>query len=86
MNTSTLTDTMSYLNTKEMLTIVEASAYTGISESTLHKYCSDKKIPFSKPAGRWVFFKRTDLIEWMASRRVESSAGMRMEALKFKAS
>jgi len=82
MKTETIIDRLSYLNTKDMLTLSEAAAYTGISESTLHKYCSDKKIPYSKPAGRWVFFKRTDLVEWMASRRVESNSGMRMEALK----
>lgn len=54
------------LRTKEVLTIDEAAAYTGLSKSTLYKYSSAGLITHSKPAGkRPIYFKLSDLVEWM---------------------
>ena len=49
---------------KEVLTIYEAAEFLGLSSSTLYKYVSDRKIPFSKRNGS-VRFLRSTLLDWL---------------------
>jgi excisionase family DNA binding protein len=59
---------------KAMLNIEEASAYLGISVSTLYKHTSRGNIPFYKPNGKLILFKRDDLNTWIASKRILSNS------------
>ena len=56
---------------KDILTIPEASLYTGLSDSTLHKLTSKRKIKHYKPAGKNIFFLKSDLNNWLLSNPVE---------------
>ena len=47
--------------TKEVLTISEASAYLGLSESYIYKLTASKQIPHYKPNGKLVYFNRKEL-------------------------
>ena len=72
---------------KEVLTLTEASQYTGLSVSTLYKYCAAGKIAHSKPSGkRPIYFALADLNDWMMSRRTESEANLERHALTRRAS
>jgi excisionase family DNA binding protein len=50
---------------KEALTVEEASEYTGLSSGTLYLLTHDKRIPFYKPLGKKIYFKRTELDSFM---------------------
>jgi excisionase family DNA binding protein len=50
---------------KEGLTIKEAAEYTGLSSGTLYVLTHDRKIPFYKPLGKKIYFKRTELDNFM---------------------
>lgn len=49
---------------KEVLSLPEASIYTGFSKSHLYKLTSAKKIPHYKPSEKHISFKRLELDEW----------------------
>lgn len=53
------------LSQKNVLTFSEAARYTGFSRSYLYKLTSLEKIPFSKPAGKMIFFDRILLENWL---------------------
>ena len=55
------------LQSKDVLTFEEATAYRGISESHLYKLTSAREIPFSKPNGKKLYFERERLNKWMLS-------------------
>lgn len=54
---------------KEILNLEEASTYLGISKSNLYKKTSASKIPHYKPEGKIIYFKRSELDEWMVRNR-----------------
>lgn len=49
---------------KEVLTVYEAAEFLGLSSSTLYKYVSERKIPFSKRNGS-VRLLRSTLLDWL---------------------
>ena len=51
------------------LTVREAAKYMGVSRSYLYKLTSQGAIPFYKPNGKLIYFKREDLDRWMLRRR-----------------
>ncbi|EKO3431519.1 helix-turn-helix domain-containing protein [Vibrio fluvialis] len=51
--------------TKEVMTINECAQYTGLSVSYLYKLTHRKLIPFFKPMGKRVYFKRTEIDLWL---------------------
>ena len=55
--------------TKEIMTISECATYTGLSTSYLYKLTSKKEIPFFKPMGKRVYFKRSELDQWLLRNR-----------------
>lgn len=55
------------INTKPILTFDETCLYMGMSKSALYKVTSSKEIPFSKPNGKMIYFKRTDVDRWLLS-------------------
>lgn len=57
--------------TKEVLTISEASAYLGLSESYIYKLTASKQIPHYKPNGKLVYFNRKELRDWALRNQVK---------------
>lgn len=55
------------INTKPILTFDEACLYMGMSKSALYKITSNKEIPFSKPNGKMIYFRRADVDGWLLS-------------------
>lgn len=57
---------------KEIFTIKDLMAYTGFSESTIHKLSSRKLIPHNKPTNGTLFFDRVEIVEWIRKHKVNS--------------
>lgn len=57
---------------KEILSFQEAIQYLDLSESSLYKLTSDSKITFFKPNGGKLYFKKTDLDNWMLQNESKS--------------
>lgn len=51
--------------TDKPLTFQEAAEYLGISKSTLYKKTAKKKIPFYKNQGKLIYFKKSELNDWV---------------------
>ena len=49
--------------TKEVLTMDECSAFTGYSKNHLYRMTSQRAIPFYKPMGGTIYFKKKELEE-----------------------
>lgn len=60
-------------STKEILTLDEASEFLQLSKSCLYKMTSKRQIPYYNPGGKKIYFKRADLLEWIA-RSINASA------------
>ena len=50
---------------KDVLTLDEACAYTGLSRGHMYKLTSQEKIPHSKPTGKMIYFERVKLNSWL---------------------
>lgn len=50
---------------KEILTSPEAALYLGMTESYLYRLASSKRIPHYCPLGKFVYYRRRDLDNWM---------------------
>jgi excisionase family DNA binding protein len=54
---------------KNILTIADAAEFMGLSMSYMYKLTHWNKIPYYKPSGKVIYFKRSDLEEWMLQNR-----------------
>ena len=61
---------MLVINTKEVLTVAECAVYTNHAESYLYKLTSENKIPHYRPHGKKIYFKKSELDEWLLSKPV----------------
>ena len=57
---------------KEVLNFSEGCLYVGLSESDMYKKTSAGHLPFYKPNGKKIYFKRQDLDEWILKNRIQS--------------
>jgi excisionase family DNA binding protein len=57
---------------KRMMNISELSEYIGMSEAYIYRLTSTKKIPFSKPLAKMIFFDRFQIDEWLNSNQVST--------------
>ena len=57
---------------RNSLTFEETAEYLGIAKSTLYKYNMKNVIPFNKPNGRKVYYKITDLNDYLSRNPIRS--------------
>lgn len=57
------------LSQKETLSIDELAEYTGWKKSHIYRMTSQRVIPFYKPMGGNLFFKRSEIDEWLTRNR-----------------
>jgi excisionase family DNA binding protein len=62
----TLTNEITF--SKDVLSFQEFLQYTGITKSFAYKLTSNNKIKFSKPNGKLIFFKKSDVDNWLLSK------------------
>ncbi len=61
----------------------ETCEYLKISKSSLYKMTSKRKIPFSKPNGGKMYFKKEDLDNWMLSNKSKSTEELENEMFNY---
>ena len=61
-----------YLCQKEIFNLDEAAMYIGVSKSNLYKMTASRKIPHYKPAGRYIYFERAELDNWIREGAVKT--------------
>ncbi|GMN09552.1 hypothetical protein MTsPCn9_15950 [Croceitalea sp. MTPC9] len=64
---------------KKILTLKELSNYTGFSQSMIYKLTSKRRIPFSKPTGRSLFFDRQRIDEWLLENTTKTDKELERE-------
>lgn len=69
------------LTAKTMLTIKDASIFTGLSVKYLYRLTSAKKIPHYKPTGKGIYFDKNELQAWLKRNKVETAEGTTSTAL-----
>lgn len=57
---------------KEYLSLKEACRYMNVSESMLYKLTAGAQIPYFKPNGKLLYFRRDDLNAWMSRGREDA--------------
>jgi len=65
---------------KPVLNLEEVAILTGLSESTIYKYCFRKEIPYFK-IGNLNYFDRKEIEGWMKMNRVKTVREIEEEAI-----
>lgn len=73
----------SLLGSKEALTFDEACLITGFSKSHLYKLTASKQIPHYKPTGKYIFFNKTELQQWLMNNRVQTTLEAEQQATAY---
>jgi excisionase family DNA binding protein len=66
---------------KEVINLIELSAYIGLSKSTIWKKTSNRTIPHFK-VGKMLYFNIKEINSWLQSNRVETEEALKEEARK----
>lgn len=69
-----------FLRMKNVLTVEEAAQYLGLKVSSLYKKTMDNEIPFYTPCSKRLYFKRSELDQWMLQNRHATNEEMLAEA------
>lgn len=72
-----------FLCQKEIFNLDEAAMYIGVSKSNLYKMTASRKIPHYKPAGRYIYFERSELDKWIREGAVKTEEELSDEAIKY---
>ena len=68
---------------KKVLTLDETALYTGLSKSHLYKLTSSRGIPCYKPRGKYIYFDRDELEQWLLQNRIKTSEELEAEAATY---
>lgn len=68
---------------KEILSSNEAAAYLDISIHQLYKLSSARKLPTYSPTGGKIYFLKSELDEWVTSKRKDTNRNIKEKAIKF---
>ena len=60
------------LLSKDILDFEEAHIYLRISDSALYKLTAREEIPFTKPGGKKMYFRRVDLDSWISGESTQA--------------
>jgi len=65
--------------TKEFLTLEETAEYLDLSKSAVYKMTSKKEIPFYNPGGKKIYFKKSELHQWIITGKSISNDEVEVE-------
>lgn len=69
--------------TKEVLDFEECASHINQSRSHLYKLTSQGLIPHYKPSGKKLYFKRSELDEWVLKNKVYSADELEEKAVQY---
>ena len=65
---------------KEMLNVAETAAFLGVSMSRVYKITHRREVPYYH-GGKFVYFKREDLLQWVMKNRISSREEIERQVL-----
>ena len=68
---------------KEVLTFQEGCDYCGFMSGHMYKLTSSNAIPYYKPNGKMIFFRRSELDAWLLRNRTSTKDELEQEAGTF---
>lgn len=68
---------------KQPLTLNEASEFLNVSKSYLYKMTCQNKLPYYQPNGKKIYFKKSELEEWIFKHRVKTHEDIEREAEEY---
>ncbi|NQW26291.1 MAG: helix-turn-helix domain-containing protein [Flammeovirgaceae bacterium] len=68
---------------KDVLNFSETCKYLGLSKSHLYKLTSSKSIPHFCPQGKRLYFKRTDMDDWLLRNRQDTQDEIEQQAANY---
>lgn len=71
------------LSQQEVLTLAQACDYLGVSRSYVYKLTCNKQIPHYCPSGKKIYFKRSELEEWLLQNKQTSATEIEKEAADY---
>lgn len=66
---------------QETMTVREAAQYLKLKTSTIYKLTAARMIPFCRPTGKKIMFRKKDLDEWLDTKTVPSLDATKSEQL-----
>lgn len=76
-------ETIVMVGQKDVLTIDECAAYLGYSKSHVYRLTSQRTIPFYKPMGGTIYFRRSEIEDWMLQNRHATEAEISSKATTY---
>lgn len=70
-----------HISSKEILSFAEACEWVNLSPSFMYKMTALRKIPHFIPNGKMIYFKRSELENWLTSHRIETEAEIKNETI-----
>lgn len=58
--------------TKKAMNLDDLAAYSGLAKSTIYKLTSNQQIPHAKPNGRYIYFDRDEVNEWLLRNKIKT--------------
>jgi excisionase family DNA binding protein len=71
------------LYNKPILTSEEVSIYLNINLNTIYKLTAKNSIPYYKPNGKRIYFKKDEIIEWILKNKFLSNEEIDEQASKY---
>jgi excisionase family DNA binding protein len=69
------------LSQKTVLNFDEVTAYTGLSKSYLYKLTCSGGIPCYKPQGKYIYFNKTEIDNWLLQNRKATNREIENKAI-----
>lgn len=64
------------------LSMGKAVKYSGLSKSHLYKLTSGNELPYYKPKGKMIFFRKSELDKFLLSNRISTKEELELKANK----
>lgn len=63
----------------QVLTVKQLMELTQMSRPQIYALTTQRKIPYYKPSGKLLYFKKDEVLEFIFSNRIEPTAGLQKE-------
>ncbi len=70
-------------NNKKILSVEELEKYTGFKKSYIYHLVHYNRIPYSKPNGKYLFFEKSEIDEWLLKNKSLSDDQIKTKAREY---
>ena len=75
--------TQQAITKKEVMTVDDVCEFLGFKKSYIYKLTHERKIPFYKPEGKMIFFKRSEMTVWVLRNRHKTVSELESDAATY---